>query len=57
MLAGWTWPQLIVAFMLGLQIVGGICYNGRTRKPVDAVDFILQSGIWALVLGWGGFWK
>lgn len=56
-MSDWSWPQGIVAALLGLHAFAGIIFNGEKRAPVNSALFICEAGMWALLLGWGGFWK
>lgn len=56
-MSDWSWPQIIIASLLSLEAIMGIAFHKHEREPVNGALWVVQAAMWALVLGWGGFWK
>lgn len=56
-MADWSWPQIILASLMGFSCILAPFVHGRPRDPHDAALTWLANGFMALLLGWGGFWK
>lgn len=51
-------PQYIVIFILGLQVITGICCHGKPREgEYNGIEAFLSATITAGILYAGGFWS
>ena len=49
-------PQVIVILILIMSGVVHYIKRGKERGPYNFDDSLINTGIWVLLLWWGGFW-